>query len=103
MISFQGGVCYLLIKLDNNIALDSSNLPKKQGSLIFFKSSDSENSSLINLEDLYSRSHKFLLIGYGDIKTLYKLNKNDPNLNYLKNFGYSFGDKLKDEFHPVVF
>ncbi|NGX49758.1 MAG: hypothetical protein K940chlam5_01362 [Candidatus Anoxychlamydiales bacterium] len=103
VISFQGAVCYAIIKLDSSAAIDSNNLPKKQGSLMFFKSLDSDNHPLINIEDLYSCSQKFLLIAYGDIKTLYKLNKNDPNLNYLKNFGYSFGDKLKDEFHPVVF
>ncbi|HEU64385.1 MAG TPA: hypothetical protein ENH96_03230 [Chlamydiae bacterium] len=103
VISFQGAVCFSLLKLDNNIAISSNNLPKKQGSLMFFKSSVSENHPLINMEDLYTGSQKFLLIGYGNIKTLYKLNKEDPNLNYLKNFGYSFGDKLKDEFHPVVF
>ncbi|NGX44388.1 MAG: hypothetical protein KR126chlam5_00551 [Candidatus Anoxychlamydiales bacterium] len=103
VISFQGAVCYAVIKLDSNTTIDSNNLPKKQGSLTFFKSSLAENHMPLNLKDLYSNSHKFLLIAYGDIRTLYKLNKNDPNLNYLKNFGYSFGDKLKDEFHPVVF
>lgn len=103
LISFQGAVCFLLIKLDNNIALSSNPLPKKMGSLMFFKSSTSIDTPQINLKDLYSNFQKFLFIGYGDVKTIYKFNKKDPNLNYLKNYGYSFGDRLKDEFHPIVF
>ena len=38
LISFQGAICFLLIKLDNNIALNSNTFPKNPGSLVFFKS-----------------------------------------------------------------
>ena len=59
-----------------------------------------KNSFFINLEKL--DFDVFLLIGYGEIKTIYKKNMKDPYNTTLKNLGYNYGDLLKDAFHPVV-
>ena len=99
LFSFQGLTLGVLIKLDKNKSTDLNYLPKKRGNITFFKS-----SLPINLSQIYHlRKQKFLLIGFGNTNTIYKLNKNDANVNYLKEFGYNFGDQLKDKSHPLIF
>jgi len=95
--SFQGLICAILLKIDGNSSASSNYLPKKKNNSMFYKS-----SSPINFEGIYSEPQKFFLLAYGDAKTIYKLNHLDPNGNFLKQFGYNFGDILKDEFHPPL-
>ena len=95
--SFQNLYLATIIKINSNPSI-APNLPKKQGSVMFLKT-----SSLIDFESIFSNDQKFLLICYGDMKTIYVHNKKDPNLDFLKQFGYNFSDTLKDKFHPLVF
>lgn len=94
--SFQGLIGGIIINLDHK-TFDFNNLNKNTNS-IFIKS-----SVLINIESIFSDSDVFLLIAYGEIKTVYKKSNIDINSNYLKDLGYNFGDTLKDYLHPIVF
>ena len=42
------------------------------------------------------------MIGYADLNALYIPNEKNINKNYLKSLGYNFGDKLKDQTHPII-
>lgn len=90
---FQSLIGAVIINIDQK-ALTLNNLNNKN-SLIFIK-----NSFFINPEKL--DFEVFLLIAYGQLKTIYKQNTQDPYNNYLRNLGYNFGDLLKDALHPVV-
>lgn len=43
-----------------------------------------------------------LLIAFARLDAQYIKQNNDPHKNYLKKFGYSFGDVLKNEAHPLI-
>lgn len=96
--SFQGIVCGLIIRLnDIEDSEELAFLPSKKGNITFFKP-----NTPLPLKYLFDKKNKFFMIVYSMIKSIYKLNEHDPNKNYLKKFGYVFGDLLKDKFHPVV-
>jgi len=42
------------------------------------------------------------LVLFSAPNAVYIHNGKDPHTNYLKPFGYSFGDTLKNEFHPLI-
>lgn len=57
----------------------------------------------IDFKELYERpAHTYLLIVYCQDSALYIYQPDDPHGNILKQMGYSFGDKLKDNLHPVM-
>ena len=85
--SFQSLVCAVVIRFSSD-----------QNSLLFISP-----DLLINFEELFSEGDKFYMVVYGDDRTIYKQNLKDPNVNFLKKFGYAFGDPLKKEFHPIVY
>ncbi|MES2345177.1 MAG: hypothetical protein V4494_04480 [Chlamydiota bacterium] len=43
-----------------------------------------------------------LLIAYTGNKTQYTLTESDPNTHTLKKLGYSFGDHITSETHPII-
>ncbi len=94
--SFQGLIGGIIINIEPK-SLILNDLNKKTNS-VFIKS-----SIPINIKNIFLDSDVFLLIAYGELKTIYKRNLKDPNTNYLKQFGYNFGDVLKDNLHPIVF
>lgn len=94
--SFQGLIGGIIINIDPN-QITSNNLNKKYSSIFI------NDTISINLENIFLDSEAFLLIAYGELKTVYKHNQSDHETNSIKKFGYSFGDVLKDETHPIVF
>lgn len=94
--SFQGLIGGIIINIDPN-HITSNNLTKKYSSIFI------NNTISINLENIFLDSEAFLLIAYGEHKTVYKHNQSDPDTNSIKKFGYNFGDVLKDKTHPIVF
>ena len=56
----------------------------------------------VDFKSLLENDQKYFIIAYADNRTVYKSNKNDKNNNFLKKFSYSFGDRLKEEFHPII-
>jgi hypothetical protein len=45
----------------------------------------------------------YLLFAYVEQVSLYKLNPFDPATHYLKKLGYVFGDRVRDNTHPVIY
>lgn len=89
--SLQGTVCGLLIALQDG---DEEHLLSKRGNGLFL----STTTELPKLSEGY-----FLLIVYSVVNARYISVESDPHTNYLKRFGYSFGDRLLDKHHPVLF
>lgn len=74
-------------------------LPRKVGSGVFFGP-----DFVFPFPSLFQApSQCFLLIAYCQEKTVYVLEKNDLHTHALKQLGYSFGDKMNNETHPIVF
>lgn len=48
-------------------------------------------------------NQRLFLIGYGDSHSQYLYEIRDPDVHFLKNFGYVFGDRLNDNLHPILF
>lgn len=73
--------------------------------VVFYLDSKENNCTFINPKHPFipKEDCSFLyMIGYAPFKTLYVLNEQDVNTHYLKKLGYAFGDRLKEEFHPIV-
>jgi len=94
--SLQGIVNFMLLKLDDSEPKKIGIFPKKKCGCVFIKS-----KTLLDFDDLFS-NEEFFLIAYGDLKTVFNPNHKDPNVNFLKQFGYSYGDTLKDATHPIL-
>lgn len=47
--------------------------------------------------------HTYLLIVYVKEKAVYLAERGDPHLHHFKKLGYSFGDRLKEPLHPIVY
>lgn len=73
-------------------------LPAKPGNILFFRPNlilDWPQLAHCPATDLY-------LATYALTNALYVQNSKDPSTNALKQFGYGFGDPLKNEFHPLL-
>lgn len=72
--------------------------PKHPGSVIFF------SPTIIWDLDLMAKLPKqsCLLIAYATSRAQYIYQENDPYNHTLKQFGYVFGDRLNEEFHPTL-
>lgn len=44
-----------------------------------------------------------LLIAFAEDRAVYIFQESDPNTHYLKQFGYSFGDRLKQAHNPIIY
>lgn len=79
--------------------LPSSIFPSKAGSGVFFAPDvPLDFTNLQNDPQLH-----YLLIVYIIDTSVYILNRNDPLLHDFKNMGYVFGDRLNDQFNPIIF
>lgn len=103
MSCFQGLVGGLIIRLSEGESVPSDDetlcpVPEQKGSGIFFSYKTAlDLNPLIQLP-----SQLFFLIAYGPVNTLYIHNPKDPNLNLLKKEGFVFGERLRDDRHPVL-
>jgi len=104
--SLQGLFLIFIVRLDESIldpnlsineVKEEDILPKKRGSIMFLK-----NTSFLNFKSMFEKPQKFLIVGFSNFNTLYKIAKKDPNPNFLKTLGYNFGDSLKNSTHPIV-
>ena len=97
--SVQGLVGGLILCLEGNGEGSGDTLwPTTPGNGVFVKSRTS-----IPFEALSEfEGCRYLLIAYSVPKSIYVRNENDPHTNDLKTLGYSFGDSLKENTHPIV-
>ena len=110
---FQGIVCGQLITLkmpnrknitttttDTDVDTDADeeiveSVDLTPGDTLFF------SNDTVLPEEIFSKQNLYLLIVYGHYKTVYTKNGNDPSNHYLKRYGYSFGDLLHGDNHPL--
>ena len=90
-----GGLCICLETLEEKI----EGLPSIFGETLVFNFRHSFPFHL--LED--SKNFKFLLVGYSQLNSVYRMAYKDPLKHLLKLLDYEEGDSLKDNKHPVVF
>jgi len=97
--SFQSLACIAIIRLDNSTLASSENFqaPMHFANIVFV------NPQLtFDLTPLKNKGQSLFFIGYSSKRTVYKCNPKDLNNSNLKRFGYCFGDRLKEEYHPIV-
>ncbi len=100
----QGIVCGLMLCLKGpavespTTAAASSIFSRIPGHAVFF-----HPTSPIDLQELGSNSeYAYLLITYVKSNAVYTFQPNDPHTHALKQWGYSFGDKLSDKLNPIL-
>jgi len=96
---FQGAAGGALICLKGEEEPEEpSPFPGKAGNVTLFN-----KECLIDFTEVQKKEGAlFLLVCYTEKSALYILQKNDPLTHSLKHFGYAFGDRLKEEFHPTL-
>ncbi len=103
----QGLLCGLLIALQRSpqhelapkTVVGTCPWPSVEGNGIFL----SPGTILNTPELLTMNGESHLLIVYCRAVTRYVLSPADPHTHYLKTLGYSFGDRLVDQHHPVLY
>lgn len=97
MQGILGGLMLCLKEGENNdkqISLFSN----KAGSGVFFAA-----DVVVDFHELSKHSgQRYLMIVYTHSTSVYAPNFSDPNVHYLKQFGYNFGDKLSERWHPLL-
>ena len=94
----QGVTCGLILCLEDHQGDNSGVLSNKAGNGVFFKPNQP-----IDYAKLISRyPQRYVLITYCEPNSVYILQKNDPQFHVLKDIGYSYGDKLKDKYNPLL-
>jgi hypothetical protein len=104
MSSFQGLYGALILRLtDGEVTpLDDTTgfcpIPAAKGNGMFFSA-----DLPLDMHSLMSRKGQiFFLIAYGDVHSLYLHNVNDPATHFLKREGFVFGERLRDDRHPLL-
>jgi hypothetical protein len=73
--------------------------PLTRGSFVFIN-----GSHPFPFEELLTEENaSFYLVCYGNEKALFVCNPSDPYTTQMKKWGYSYGDRLKEETHPMVY
>ncbi|MEC7840360.1 MAG: hypothetical protein VX777_10015 [Chlamydiota bacterium] len=103
--SFQGTLCGFLICLKSH---NSESEEQNQNEEFNPFSSTEGNVTFIAPDCILDFSKvpeeaEYLLVTYTQDKSVYAYNENDPHTNFLKKLGYGFGDRIKEETHPIVF
>jgi hypothetical protein len=93
--SFHGLICGVLIPI----------IPCENEQNCFIKSETVlfvDAKKQLEISDEMNLQQDVFIIGYGNIHSFYKENKNDPSRTHLKKWGYAHGDSLKDSTHPII-
>jgi hypothetical protein len=94
----------VVIALEDQSSLESSppvpfeyaSFPKQRGSVAFVSP-----QTMFNIQK--PLSGKYLILAYSSANAVYRLLPSDTHTHFLKNFGYVFGDQLKESTHPLLF
>jgi hypothetical protein len=99
----QGLVCGLLLCIDGEAQPSEEGVvdffPRKPGHGVFFSAQVPIDLSLLERHS----GQRFLLITYAQRNSVYVFREKDPHVHLLKDLGYSFGDRLVDRLHPIVY
>lgn len=108
MSGFQGRLCGIMLCLkgpkggisaEKELLEGNGIFSKKSGNGIYFDGNAPISFSFL-MSDPFSR---YLLVVYAEKKTFYALKDADPHAHFLKRYGYVFGDRLREEFHPTLY
>lgn len=96
--SLQGVTCGMILCLKASSST-LTGFPTIPGSALYFYP-----DFPIDFTALKEASHGglFLLVVYTGKTAIYLKRKEDPHVNALKSIGYCFGDRLKDDLHPIL-
>lgn len=73
-------------------------IPCRPGDAVFI-----DAKTEIDLKEIFEKTPGiFYIIGLGNLRSVYVHNPLDPCLHTLKDIGYSYGDVLKEKWHPKV-
>jgi hypothetical protein len=98
MSAYQGIVGGIIICLKALEETENPLFSSKEGLAVFI-----HPQHVIDFSPLQSTVNgEYLLIVYGQKKTVYIKNERDPHVNHLRNLGYQFGDRLSDNIHPYI-
>jgi len=98
-LSFQGALCCMIVALSDSSSLpEGSPLPSKAGNVSFIHA-----EAPIDFQALKSADADVLVVLYVQATTLYIKQPLDPHLHALRELGYAFGDRLRDDLHPIVY
>lgn len=50
-----------------------------------------------------NKGAEYLLVTYISEKSIYSLKEQADHVHYLKKFGYAFGDRIKENTHPIIY
>lgn len=97
--SFQGVLAGLILCLQPGKVPEGSSLPQQAGNGLFFNAHlPLDTNALVHAE-----GGLYLLIVYLSDRALYVEHPQDLLNNYPKQFGYFYGDRLKEEHYPILF
>lgn len=97
--SFQGILAGLILCLQPGKMQEGSLLPQQAGNGLFFNGAfPIDYNALVHAE-----GGLYLLITYLSDRALYVEHPQDPLHNYPKQFGYFYGDRLKEKHYPILF
>jgi hypothetical protein len=101
--SIQEAACGLILCIKNPSMNSSTDprisFPTTEGNGLFIH----PHKAIQFNELMQSPEALYLLIAYVRDPAVYILNEKDPHMHFLKQLGYTFGDKLRDKTHPIVF
>lgn len=98
---FQGSLCGLMIALTDNLWIPTDSLlPKKAGNIVFFDSNQAIPFDVLRQEASFGL---FWMFVYVSGTALYIKQTNDPHVHAPRELGYTFGDRLRDDRHPIVY
>lgn len=104
-MTLQDGCCInplagaLVVQLkDNAPQIAEFPLPSEKGTALFLSP-----QFLIDWPTLFgTEGLRFLMIGFGREKSLFRADTKDPHAVALKKLGYVFGDRLSNSIHPIL-
>lgn len=84
------------VTLPASIPFEYTSFPQGKGSVAFIAPKTVVTTSSV-------MRGKYLVVAYSSAVPIYRLQPQDPHTHFLKQYGYVFGDRLKETTHPVLF
>lgn len=103
MSCIQGVACGAIVCIQAPLhlspALGASFFPKTPGNVLIFKP-----TFAVPFQQLWTLpGFLYLMLVYAKPNAVYYLQQNDPHAHAFKDWGYNFGDALKDTLNPIIY
>lgn len=97
--SFQGILAGLILCLQPGKVQEGSPLPQQAGNGLFFNAHFPIDMNAL----IHAEGGLYLLVVYLSDRALYVEHPQDLLSNYPKQFGYFYGDRLKEQHYPILY